>query len=189
VKRSLALAAVLAAVAAGALACTDETTGQPTPGTTTATQPSATGPSIPFPSGSLPTGTTQPSDGGGGTSPLAGKKACEVAQPVQQQLNAGNGDEADLAGVPHCRFTGAEFALDVAIYPENGLKDYQGDAKQITVGSHEGLRATDSLGVCTVAIGVSDTSRVEVNATKSDGSDACGLAMQGATALEPSLPR
>lgn len=180
------MAAVLGAVALGALACTDETAGQPTAGTTTQQQTTTTG-QLPFPTGSMTTEPTETS-GSGGNSPLAGKDPCSVAQSAQQQLNLGNGTASELAGVPHCRFMSADFALDVALYLENGLSDYQGSAKKITIGSHQGLQANDSTGVCTFAIGVSDSSRVEVSATKSDGSDACQLAKTGATAVEPSLP-
>src|SRR5690349_6882033 len=108
------MAAVLAAVAAGALACTDEPTGPPTAGTTTPQQ-TTNGSGLPFPTGSMTTEPTETS-GSGGNSPIAGKDPCDVAQPVRQQLNAGTGTASELAGVPHCRFTSADFALDVALY-------------------------------------------------------------------------
>ena len=180
------MAAVLAAVAAGALACTDETAGQPTGGATTPQQTATTSSGIPFPTDSMTTEPTQPS---GGSGPLTGKDPCEVAAPVRDELKAGDGTSSELAGTPHCRFSGSTFALDVALYTDKGLGDYQGSSKKITVGSHQGLEAHGSVGVCTVAIGVSDTSRIDVSATMSDGSDSCGLAHEAADALEPSLPK
>lgn len=141
-------------------------------------------PSLPAPPGESPT-----SGGAAGTSPLVGKDPCTVAEPVRTALKLGRGAPHTVAAVHTCRFTrSGDAVIDVALYPDLGLKDYGGSARKITVGAHQGLQGTGDLGVCVVAIGITPTSRVEVAAAKTDGSNSCALAMQGATALEPSLP-
>jgi hypothetical protein len=84
--------------------------------------------------------------------------------------------------------------VGVSLYPDKGLKDYnlgpQAEPSDIKVGAHEAKLVKKALTktACAVAIGVSDSSRVDVNGTGEDLELTCEAATKVATAIEPKLP-
>jgi hypothetical protein len=83
----------------------------------------------------------------------------------------------------------------VVLYSDKGLKDYnlgpQAEPSDTKVGTHQAKLVKKALTktACSVVVGVSDSSRIDVNATSDDNLDAsCDLATKVATAAEPKLP-
>jgi hypothetical protein len=185
------MAGVLALVAAGALACSDETAG--TPNAVSTSQPPTTTPSRatlpPFPGGGS-TSATEPS--GGQAGPLAGTDPCTLSAQAAAQVNAGTGSPANVGDGRQCQYQANGITLQVSIFDALGLDDVvsSGQPQKIQLGSHQAKKGLEPPNLCAINIGTSDTSRVDVVVgARGDQSKACQVATQVATALEPSLPR
>lgn len=186
------MAGVLALVAAGALACSDETGGTPTAGSTTQTPPptSASRATLPpFPGGSS-TVTSEPSGGQGG--PLAGTDPCTLSAQAAGQVNAGTGSPSSFGDGRGCDYQGDDVTLQVVIYDSQGLDDVvsSGQPTQVYIGTHQAQRGKEPPNLCVINIATGKTSRVDVIVgARGDQSQACQVATQAAMALEPSLPK
>jgi hypothetical protein len=181
--------AVTALVTVGAAACSDKTGGEAT-GVSTASPGTTSSSRAPLPTDGLPTGSSEPSSDPSGSSPLESVEPCQLSQGVAAQLDLGTGAKQELVGVRYCRYHASSTTLDVEVYLKSGIEDYVGtSATQTKIGEHDALVAKEALGQCSVVLGVTDNSRVDVVAgTQGDQSKSCELATQVATALEPSLP-
>ena len=186
------MAGVLALVAAGAMACTNDTTGSPTAASTGQTQPGTSSSRMPLPSfpGGGSSSTGSPSGGQGG--PLASTDPCTLSAQAAAQADAGTGTPQNTGDGRQCRYQANGITLEVTIFDTQGLNDVvsSGQPKKIQIGGHEALQGQEPPSLCVINIGTSATSRVDLVAgARGDQSKACQVAEQVATALEPSLPR
>ncbi|HEX5405091.1 MAG TPA: DUF3558 domain-containing protein [Pseudonocardiaceae bacterium] len=181
---------MLAAVLFGLVACSSGTVGTATP-----TQGD----------GSLATGgggssTSSSSSPGSGNS-LASIQPCDLATPsVLSQLQLTKLGTSTDSGARSCRYqkpvdvNGVNgYTAGVDVRDSQGLKDVNTDGSTVTddqIGSHQGKQLKSSIpGDCLVAIGVSDSSRVDVSVNAgTDTNQACDVANQLAKAVEPQLP-
>lgn len=98
-----------------------------------------------------------------------------------------------MVGTAHvCEFDSNDFSMGVGIRTNVGLKDFQaagGTVQDTTIGSHQAKEDTEtSSSSCVVALGVTDTSRVDVTVTSIGTSDPCPTALTLAQLVEPKLP-
>ncbi|TDQ05443.1 uncharacterized protein DUF3558 [Labedaea rhizosphaerae] len=183
------MAGVLALVAAGALACSDETAGTPSAASTSQSQtPPSSATVPPFPVTTTP--STEPSGGQGGS--LAGSDPCTLSAQAAAQVDAGTGTPSTLGDARVCGYQANGVTLKVGIFDALGLDDIV-SAEQPTktqVGSHQARKWLSPPSLCVISLGVGDASRVDVMAgARGDQTKACQVATQAATALEPSLPK
>jgi predicted small secreted protein len=188
VNRRLAILPLVAMAALGLAACSSTTTGQGTP-VTTPGQGGSTG--APSSSGSS----------GGGSSPLASLQPCDLlSSSVLTQFGLTRSSSITIPAARPCNWSKSVdingengYAVEIDIRDSQGIKDINSANDTVTednVGSHDGreLQATAG-GSCTVVIGVSDSSRVDVGVTAgTDTSQACSVANQLAKVVEPQLP-
>lgn len=177
--KCLTVLTCMAAVLLGVAACSSTTTGQPV-STTQAGGPTSTN------SPSTPT-----SAGGSGTLPVS--HPCSLLSSNDfTTLGASSAPTEEMVGTAHsCDFDSSDFSMGVGIRTNAGLADFQppGAApKNITVGSHQAKQQSGDTGACTVAIGVSNSSRVDVVVTPISTGDPCPIALQIANLVEPKLP-
>jgi len=175
VKRLLALAG-LAAMVVGLSACGNSTGGQPTPATTSATQGRSTG--------------TPTSSGGGNTWPV--DHACSLLSASDlAALGASGQPTEDMVGTAHaCEFASTDFSMGLAIRTNGGLGAFQSNGETLhnsTIGKHQAEQYANST-TCYIAIGVSDSSRVDVSVTQILTGDPCPPAMTLANLIEAKLP-
>jgi hypothetical protein len=181
VKRLLVLVG-LAVVLVGASACSHSTLGEPSAATTA-------------------NGGGQTSSGGGGgetsTAPSGGATSlptdpCSLLSSADlQQVGVSSLPTQDKIGsAASCEMDNSNDHIIVSLFPDSGLAGLQatGTVKNTTIGSHQAKQETDSTGSCVVAIGVSDTSSVDVTATPILGGDPCPTATTVARLVEPKLP-
>jgi hypothetical protein len=177
------------AVAALALAgCSQETAGSAAPGGDTGEKTGV--PTIP---GGETTGEpTEPSEPGG-DSGTADLQPCDMLGSAEQsQLNVTGGTEDDVGPERLCQWTASgSYTVSVGIADELGLDDVQssGQKTPMKVGSHDAVQFTGGVNSCAVALGVTDTSRVDVISTANgDEAKSCTVAKQAAALVEPKLP-
>jgi len=181
----------LALVLAGATACSDKTNGSAVPGGPTGEQ---TGSST-----TTSKGTSSPrTSTSGGTIPVTGKDPCSLlTASAKAQLGlSGNGERSDLAGAPGCKWKRRDTSGDLNLFTVDileklGVKDVPASAKQIPdIDGHKAVQGSDigGPGSCTVAIGVTDKSRVDNTVTAgTDTQKSCDLALQLAKLVAPEL--
>ena len=156
------LVPVVALLALGLAGCSDETAGDATPGQS----------------------TNRPTIPGGDTSTEA---PAESSEPGGGDSGTGQLQPCDLLTADEL----ARFNLGEGVEDELGTDQVQtsGSKEPMKVGSHDAVRYDGVLGTCVVAIGVTDTSRVDVTAAADgDLQKACTVAKQAAQLVEPKLP-
>ncbi|ACU39938.1 hypothetical protein [Actinosynnema mirum] len=140
------------------------------------------------PTQAVPTGSAAPSG-----QDLSALDACELLKGISSTVPTQTPKEL---GQHECEaVVNRDHTIAINIRPELGLADYnlgsQAEPSDTTVGSHEGKLVKKSLTNldCTVVIGVGAKARVDVVGI-SDASldEACSLATEVATAIEPKLP-
>lgn len=172
-------------------ACNSSTSGSPTGSATTSQQ---TGGDT-----STPTSSSGGSNGGG--SPLASVDPCSLLnQSVLSQYGLSKSSTISGTGGRPCNWqkpvdiNGKNgYSVEIDVRDSQGLKDINANGFTVTtdnVGSHQGRLAQLNVGgSCFVAIGVTDSSRVDVGvAAGTDTTQACQLANQLAKVVEPQLP-
>lgn len=165
----------------GVAACTNSTTGSGTPA------PTAGGGST---SGS-------PTSSGPG---LASIQPCDLlSSDIASQNQLGTPTPGNAGGARTCfrhnttANNGDGYVAGVGIRDSQGIKDVSTDGFTVTtdnIGGHPGrqLQSTQA-SACIIAIGVTNSSRVDVTVTGgTDANQACQLANQFATLVEPNLP-
>jgi Protein of unknown function (DUF3558) len=181
VKRLVALAG-LTAVLLGVAACNGSTTGQPSPATTPAAVTS--GPV---------TATSAP---GGGANSLPVDDPCSLLSSADlQQLGVSAPPTKDKVGTANsCELDTADDHFGVDVRTDGGLADFApvaggGPVTAPDLGGHQAKEQADkNASSCTVAIGVSDSSRVDVTATGNGNTDPCPATLAVAKLVEPKLP-
>lgn len=180
VKRLLVLVG-LAVVLVGASACSHSTLGEPSAATT------ANG------------GQTSSGGGGGETSTASSGGATSLPTDPCSLLSSSDLQQVGVSALPtqdkvgtavSCEMDSSADHIIVSLFPDSGLAGLQatGTVKNITVGSHQAKQEVDSTDSCVVAIGVSDTSSVDVTVTPTFNGDPCPTAMTVARLVEPKLP-
>jgi hypothetical protein len=176
----LAVLAGLATLFVSVAACSDPTPGQPSVETTANGGPPAGGQSS---TSSAPTG-------GGSSLPVS--QPCSLLSSAElQQLGVSAQPMQDKIGVaPSCEADSADFHIIVSIFADNGLSGLQasGPVHDITVGSRQAKQEVDATGSCVVAMGVTDSSSVDVTTTGDGNMDPCPTALRVAKLVEPRLP-
>lgn len=178
--KRLAVVVGLVAVLGGLTACGATTTGQPS-ATTTA-------------GGGGPTagsGSPSTTSGGGGAGLPVDAPCSLVSTSDLAQLGVSAAPQTGAVGTAHtCDFDSADFSMGIAIRTNGGLDAFNnpgGTPQQVTVGKHQAKRELDNTGSCTVAIGVSASSRVDVTVTPILNGEPCAPAMRLATIVEQKL--
>jgi hypothetical protein len=178
---------IVAVMAMALASCSQETSGDATPGDSTGR------PTIP--TGDV--GTTEPTEptetGGGGDSGTAGLQPCDLLTSSEQAtFDLGAGSEEVIGPARACLWQASDqHSISVGVIDNLGLDDVQssGTKQETTVGSHDAVRYDGPLGTCSFAVGVTDTSRVDVSGVASgDMAKACSIAKQAAELVEPKLP-
>jgi hypothetical protein len=130
---------------------------------------------------------------------LAAIDPCSLLSPAQlDQYGLRKRDSGSLAGARTCSWghaVGANgkggFVVGPAIWDGQGIRDLNTNGYSVTdvaVGKHPARQAAQPGGDgCFVAIGVTDSARVDVIASGDPG-QACDLANQFAKLIEPQLP-
>jgi Protein of unknown function (DUF3558) len=172
----LAVAALL-----GVAACTNSTTGNGSPAPTV--------------------GSTQ--SGGGSTSSGSGLTSIQpcdlLSSDILSQNQLGTPTTANEGGARTCHWQnttaseGIGYAVGVGIRDSQGIKDVNPDGYTVTpdnIGGHPGRQLQSTLsGTCIIAIGVTNSSRVDVTVNAgTDPVQGCQLANQFAKLVEPNLP-
>jgi hypothetical protein len=179
------LVATVAAFLVLLAGCSETTGGSPSPG-------DQTNPTDTTQGSTEETTSSEPS----AAPDLADLKPCDVLDASElAALQLTGGKEEEVLGSRRCQWRregatgGDSYTVSVGLVDDQGLAELNVPQKQpTTVGSHEAVTFVDSGGNCGVAIAVGDTSRVETSATGGDQNQACQLAAQLATAIEPKLP-
>jgi hypothetical protein len=191
VNRRFTVVPLLAVAAFGLAACSSSTTGTGTAAPTSGAAPVSSG------------GSTSSSGGSGtsGGSALAALQPCSLlSSSVLSSLQLSQTDSGTANGARSCSWQKSVdanglngYAAGVDIRDSQGLKDVNTSGSTVTsdqIGSHQGqqLQSTDS-GDCIVAIGVTNSSRVDVTVNaETDAGKACQVANQLAKVVEPQLP-
>ncbi|MEV4317678.1 DUF3558 family protein [Actinocrispum sp. NPDC049592] len=189
--KRFAMAATLGvACVATLVGCSSQTPGVPSAGST-AGQGGPSG--DPFPTSAKSSST--PSSSKPPKGPLAGAAPCTLLgasdisalglKDQKEGLAVGDSRSCDF------HYSGFIASLKVAIYDEHGIGDVQ-DRTQLTqmpVGKHEAVRGYTGAGGCAFAIKITESSRVDVVASR-DGNEqkSCELALPAAQAVEQKLP-
>lgn len=178
------LVPVIAALALGLAGCSEET-----PGDATADE-STDRPTIPggHPSTEPPTESSEP--GGAGTADL---QPCDLlSSDDQATLSVPQGVEDEIGSARTCEWQASgQYTITAAVFDDAGLDavQSQGPKTPMKVGAHDAVQATGGVDTCAVAIGVTDSSRVDVATTAGgDMTKACTVAKQAAQLVEPKLP-
>lgn len=188
-RRSALIAPTLALVMASVVACSSETPGTPTTSGAGPTSDSAT------PSTSKPPKTTKTS----AENPVADLQPCElISSAAAKTLGiTGAPKEDDLAGTRICQWRvdkgsiADSYTLGVGIFDDLGIKDVvaNGEVKKLTVGNREAVQYFGaSGGTCSIALMVTEKSRVDVQASGRTGEKLCAPALEAAKLVEPELP-
>ena len=177
------------AVAALALAgCSQETAGSAAPGGDTGEKTGV--PTIPGgETTEEPTETSEP----GGDSGTADLQPCTMlSEGDQYRLKVTGGTEDEVGPERLCQWKASgSHTVSVGVVDELGLDGVQssGAKTPMKVGSHDAVQFTGGVSSCAVALGVTDTSRVDVISTANgDEAKACTIAKQAAALVEPKLP-
>lgn len=180
-------ALVLAAAAVLLPGCAESTAGTPTAAETdspSATEPGATSEST--------------SSGSGPGDSLANIDPCTLLSDEDKaRLGLRKEEQDSIGGARLCGWvagTGSSvYGLGIGIREKQGLAEVRGadgPPKPVSIGSHDAREARDTSGqTCLVAVGVTDSSRVDVSASGGDVSQMCKTATELAKLVEPKLPR
>jgi hypothetical protein len=179
VNRRLTVVPLVATALIALAACSQATTGSGNPASTTT------------PGG----GTTSTNTSGGAST--ASLQPCDLlSASVLSQNQLTKTDSGTQSGARTCAWTksvdingNGGYTLGVDIRDSQGLNDTSDAGYTVrpdTIGGHQGKQLERS-GSCIVAIGVSSTSRVDVQASGDPG-QSCPLANQFAKLIEPGLP-
>ena len=178
----LSRAVVIGAALATLVGCVDERDGRPTPADSgdSSSQASTT---------ARPSTTSASSDG------LAALDPCELLTAAElAQLRLPTGQHDSVAGNPKCNWNpSGEGLVAATIRADGGIDDLSPSnatkIEEVTIGAHRGRRLEFPEGDCSVDIAVTEKSSVTVTALAGDLAQACALAVQAATLIEPKLPR
>lgn len=145
------------------------------------------------------TPTSEPTSTSTGTgNSLADIEPCTLlSDEDKSRLELRNESEKSDNAVRQCRWvsgTGsALYSVGAGIRDSQGLAEVRGKdgpPKPISVGSHDAVEARDTLGeICLVAIAVTDSSRVDVQAIGRDMTKMCEKAHEIGKLVEPKLPK
>jgi hypothetical protein len=185
VKRLVVLASLALAFVSVA-ACSSPTGGSGIPTFTTTGGNGAAGGSSSA-AGSVTTSGSGGSSGSGGGS-LANADPCSLlssSDAATAGLSA-PGTKDQVGAEPSCDYVGSNGTLIVGILTSGGISVF-GKGTPVSIGSHQGMQDDQGDTGCEVAIGVTDSSRVDITATENTGS-ACPQALQVAKLIEPHLP-
>lgn len=97
----------------------------------------------------------------------------------------------DLVSSHGCSFDTTNASIDVGVRINAGLAAFQANGGKITtmtVGDHQAKEVLDRTDSCVIALGVTNTSRVDVTVTADKETEACPIAQQVAHLIEPKLP-
>ncbi|HEY3748145.1 MAG TPA: DUF3558 family protein [Pseudonocardiaceae bacterium] len=173
----------LAAVLVGTAACGGTTPGQPSAATTAGGGGQTSGGST----------STAPSSR---TSSFAADQPCSLLSSSDlEQLGVSSPPSQDMVGTAHsCELDTSAFHIGLDIRTDVGLAGFVavpngGKVTSTTIGQHQAKEEADpSSSSCTVAIGITDSSRVDVTTTGDGTSDPCPGALTVARLVEPELP-
>jgi hypothetical protein len=126
---------------------------------------------------------------------LANTQACDLLT-TSESARVGlpsNPSDHDTAGAKSgCQWDGDEFSSGILIRTDvglSGVEAVQGTPVDITVGSHQAKQLKENNGTgCLIAIGITDSMRVDVQSTVVDTGDACQESLSIARIVEPKLP-
>jgi Protein of unknown function (DUF3558) len=185
VKRLVVLVG-LAAMLVGTAACGGTTPGQPSAATTAGGGGQTSG-------GGSTGASTAPS---GGTSTFSAGQPCALLSSSDlEQIGVSSPPSQDMVGTAHsCELDSSAFHIGLDIRTDVGLAGFVaapsgGKVTSTTIGQHQAKEEADpSSSSCTVAIGISDSSRVDVTTTGDGTSDPCPGALTVARLVEPELP-
>lgn len=158
----------------------------------------------PLPPKSTEGGPTTPTTGGASSTSdaaatLAAIDPCSLLTQTQlDQYGLRRRDSGDVAGARTCSWDHpadvqgkGSFNLKPGIWDRQGLKDINTrgySLADVVIGRHQARQAAQAGGNgCFIAIGVTESSRVDV-AASGDPGQGCVLANQFATLIEPQLP-
>ncbi|WP_083665892.1 DUF3558 family protein [Saccharomonospora sp. CUA-673] len=155
-----------------------------------------------------PEGTASPApsapsspQGGDAGEALAGLEPCQLigADQLAEFGDMAPGQPENVGTARDCRFdlanresTERTLLISVGIRDQQGISDAQDRGNGIDHGEVDGRQFAriPSTGSCTVAIGVTESSRVDVYAGTTDGTEeACRIADEVAAMVEPELPQ
>lgn len=149
-------------------------------------------------SGGQPTSAGSPSGGTTGVKPVAGLDPCTLLTSGEiAQLGLPSGQKEDLGGQRGCvwNVTGRSgYSVSVGIRETQGIKDIQSQAVRTSgapVGKHEARLLEEpgnTPGSCMAVLGVTSSSRVDIIVQADVTAQACQVANQVATKVEPKLP-
>jgi uncharacterized protein DUF3558 len=173
VRRVVVLAAFAMALA-GVAGCGAKTVGRASPVIRTSTAVSS--PSSSVSAGGLP-----------------GNHACSLLSSADlRQLGASSPPTQEMIGTAHaCDFDSDEFAMGVVLTTDAGLAVFDpagGVVHDTTIGSHQARQVAEGKDTCYVVIGVSPSSRVDVDVTGDGTTDPCPTALTLARLVERRLP-
>lgn len=177
----LAALAGSAIVVLGVAACSNPTGGQPTAGATT--------------DGRAPTSTrsTPDSNSPSGSGSLPADQPCSLLSSTDlSQLGVSSPVSTDAIGTAYaCELDTSADHIIIAVRTNVGLNQFQasgGTVQDMTIGSHQAKQVVDNTGSCVVAIGVSDSSRVDVTVTGDGTTNPCPTAESVAHLVAQRLP-
>jgi hypothetical protein len=110
------------------------------------------------------------------------------------QLGVSTPPTQEMVGTEHaCEMDNGQDNILVGIRTNGGLAGFTeassgGPIHDTTIGSHQAKESVGNGGGCVIAIGVSASSRVEVDVDGNSGTNACPLAETVAKLIEPNLP-
>jgi hypothetical protein len=131
---------------------------------------------------------------------LASIQPCDLlSADIISQNQLGTPTPANEGGARTCKWqnttanNGDGYVVGFGIRDSQGIKDVNTDGYTVTpdnIGSHPGRQLQSTIsGSCTIAIGVTNSSRVDVTGVAgTDANQACQLANQFAKLIEPNLP-
>jgi hypothetical protein len=129
---------------------------------------------------------------------LADVEPCSLMSDEDKtRLGLRNEEDREIGGARLCKWvagtSSSTYSVGVGIRDSQGLAEVvgaDGTPKPISVGGREAREARDTSGeTCLVAIGVSDSSRVDIQAIGPDMAQMCETAHEFAELVEPKLPR
>lgn len=183
--RRLSLALPVVVFALGLVACGDD--GGDAPAAERAAVPTLD------PAAAAPTETPTPEPTATPESGTTDLQPCELLTPEDLEtlgVPAGVEDEVGLARMCQWQASG-KHTVSAGIFDDLGLGDVVSRASKTrtSVGSHDAVRYWGPLGVCAIAIGVTESSRVDVSGVAGgDRGVACRVAKQAAALVEAKLP-
>jgi hypothetical protein len=179
VNHRTAVLSLVVAVLLSVAACTSSTSGTPA-STANTTQPGNSSPAA--------------------SSALASMQPCDLLSSNDLSQNQlGSPTPENLGGARTCRWqnttanNGDGYTIGVGIRESQGINNAGTDTDTVTtdnIGSHPGRQLQSTIsGSCIIAIGVTNTSRVDVTVNAgTDPVQGCQLANQFAKLVEPNLP-